>query len=57
MLILAAFSSSPKKSYCKTRLSQYDTTRLPWTRKRSLAVDLILAFEDRVAELQREGKL
>lgn len=57
MIILAAFSSSPNKSRRKTQLSQYNATRLPYNRQRSLAVDLLLDLSDRFAELRREGKL
>jgi hypothetical protein len=55
MAILASFNNPPNKSRFKTQLSIDNITRSPWTRQRSLAVDLLLALSDRVAELRREG--
>jgi hypothetical protein len=55
--ILASFASPLKrKSRCETQFScNKNITRLPYTRRRSLAVDLLLALSDRISELRREG--
>ena len=33
-------------------MGAFDLTALPWTRRRSLAVDLLLSLSDRIAEIQ-----
>lgn len=59
MAILGLNPPDIKRAPSKTNCISFtnNITRLPWTRKRSLAVDLLIDLRDQVDRLKREGRL